>query len=54
LGSSLNAIVSPSLAKLYESESNYNNVGIPLLIGLVFMIASLLLAFVLCYFDLKT
>jgi MFS family permease len=57
MGSSLNAIVSPYFANVYKADVNNKssmNVGVPLMIGLGFIIASLLIALVLCYFDKKT
>lgn len=58
MGSSLNAIVSTKVSQSYQEHEHegewFPNVGVPLLIGLGFMIISLILAFVLAYFDRKT
>lgn len=56
MGSSLNAIVSTKVSQSYHENDGewYPNVGVPLLIGLGFMIISLILAFILAYFDRKT
>jgi hypothetical protein len=57
MGSSLNAIVSTKVASqnvYHEGSEYYWNVGMPLIIGLGFMVFSLLLALVLSYYDRKT
>lgn len=56
MGSSLNAIVSTTVADSYKSDHEewYLNVGMPLLIGLGIMIFSLVLAVLLSYYDRKT
>lgn len=57
MGSSLNAIVSTKVSALYKDgnhEGEFLNVGMPMLIGLGFMVASLLLALLLSYYDRRT
>lgn len=44
MGSSLNSFVSPRIADSYQSNSNYDNVAIPIFVGSVIMSISLVLA----------
>lgn len=53
LGSALNAIVSPTIAGRYSSK-HFENVGIPLLIGLGVMLVSTLFALLLADIDKST
>jgi len=59
MGSSLNSIISTTVSSQYpegqqKDNGYYMGVGIPLVIGLAFMILSFVLAFVLAYYDRKT
>ena len=55
LGSAVNAALSPAVASKYDKHNdNYENVGIPLLIGLGLMILSLVFALILAYIDRRS
>ena len=54
LGSAVNAAVSPAIAKNYHENEGYENVGIPLFLGLGLMVISLGFGFLLAYFDKKS
>jgi hypothetical protein len=56
MGSSLNAVLSPLVAKHFKKEdpSTHWNVGGPLFLGLIFMAFSLGMAFLLAIIDRRT
>ncbi len=56
MGSSLNAVLSPLVAKHFKKEdpSTHWNVGGPLFLGLIFMTFSLGMAFLLAIIDRRT
>lgn len=51
LGSALNAVVSPALSDHFVKDANYENVGMPLLVGGMVMVFSLFMGFVLACID---